>query len=81
MMEKVSLALSTILHEDCRSFLHRSQLSGISAMLSGGSLLVNSYQDSLHTTNAVEVIHCSTHACYASQPHGKVVSELWITSG
>ena len=45
-LEKVSCA-ATILHEDCRSFLHRSRLSSMSAMLSGGPLPTCSYQDSL----------------------------------
>jgi hypothetical protein len=42
-----SLAAATILHEDCRSFLHRSRLSSMSAMLSGGPLPTVPYQDSL----------------------------------
>jgi len=46
-MEKVFCA-ATILHEDCRSFLHRSRLSSMSAMLSGSPLSIDSYQDSPH---------------------------------
>jgi hypothetical protein len=46
-MEKVFCA-ATILHEDCRSFLHRSRLSSMSSILSGSPLSIDSYQDSLH---------------------------------